>query len=860
MQHNASSEVDINGAGNLVHQPTSGGHTICADSNGDDIPSAELTAARPDTQNASHISHNDSPRGRKRKLLETSSGKRSRHVSPPWKKVAVEGPTSFIEDGRRKSSRTNTVPLALQPPAIKRQTRAGHLRKAEIQRLDGGVPSPGKHKDDRDATVKRASLQRGAQPIQSVKPPGTHGIPSLRQLHGAKKPPAISSRRSPPLKGEVLHQHNYSDQVSEPSQARQKRRRSPGFHSREQMLNGGQAKLAEQLSPIVFKPIKSLRLNFRRPPLPILNPGNIVHSRRHASLKALLAEDDPLEGEDEKKFGSEEAKNEALIMLELEAAAKPGGLLSADRWTGDVALLQEEPPGLYTHPDYLLKHVIDFQPRLERERLQHVALAKRLAHSALAEWNRRLPKTEQEKAAEKDAEDQAQVKLAHKKMLKELLNQWNIIEAHVRREKMAKYIQEEAAHTKSELKKMLDHSTQLVVERLQPQTGLQLEEDDPGDFDEDPESGDQSASGTEGSDSESEDLSGNTNSDSSEVSDLDGGSDDNVLSRDELLEKYSNLPDVNHSAENETSTVTPNAQLVSSQDMVVANEENDAAWSDMLGKPEMTAEPDVLNPTAPLISAETGTAPYALENVADELLDDSDEADEEDTDEDDDGDDDDDDADDDDDSSEETSSESDGNEDDGAELDKGLLGFYNPVQRQAFQANPSEGIVKVADLGESRKIYLNPQGMEIDESDEKHAIADLPSQNSRQSAIPYSDINHAASSFKSTSEDASRQMSPATTQTGKPSEADSMTSPEPYEDVKPLQKGLILETQTMKTEVSPLLRGDLRIYQHAGVDWLAGMYANRTNGILADEMGLGKTILLAIQSKYHPWAFLVNPH
>ncbi|KAG8924967.1 swr1 complex component [Tulasnella sp. 418] len=39
-----------------------------------------------------------------------------------------------------------------------------------------------------------------------------------------------------------------------------------------------------------------------------------------------------------------------------------------------------------------------------------------------------------------------------------------------------------------------------------------------------------------------------------------------------------------------------------------------------------------------------------------------------------------------------------------------------------------------------------------------------------------------------------------------------------------------------------LLRGTLRPYQQAGLEWLASLHANNTNGILADEMGLGKTI------------------
>lgn len=39
-----------------------------------------------------------------------------------------------------------------------------------------------------------------------------------------------------------------------------------------------------------------------------------------------------------------------------------------------------------------------------------------------------------------------------------------------------------------------------------------------------------------------------------------------------------------------------------------------------------------------------------------------------------------------------------------------------------------------------------------------------------------------------------------------------------------------------------LLRGTLRSYQKAGMEWLISLFNQRVNGILADEMGLGKTI------------------
>lgn len=42
--------------------------------------------------------------------------------------------------------------------------------------------------------------------------------------------------------------------------------------------------------------------------------------------------------------------------------------------------------------------------------------------------------------------------------------------------------------------------------------------------------------------------------------------------------------------------------------------------------------------------------------------------------------------------------------------------------------------------------------------------------------------------------------------------------------------------------IPSILRGTLRPYQKEGLNWLASLYNNGTNGILADEMGLGKTI------------------
>jgi helicase SWR1 len=85
---------------------------------------------------------------------------------------------------------------------------------------------------------------------------------------------------------------------------------------------------------------------------------------------------------------------------------------------------------------------------------------------------------------------------------------------------------------------------------------------------------------------------------------------------------------------------------------------------------------------------------------------------------------------------------------------------------------------------------------------------------------------------------------------------------------KPTSNGVdVTELDRVTPERAPaveppfLLRGTLRAYQQLGLEWLAGLYNNDTNGILADEMGLGKTIqtislLSYLACEHHIW----GPH
>lgn len=68
-------------------------------------------------------------------------------------------------------------------------------------------------------------------------------------------------------------------------------------------------------------------------------------------------------------------------------------------------------------------------------------------------------------------------------------------------------------------------------------------------------------------------------------------------------------------------------------------------------------------------------------------------------------------------------------------------------------------------------------------------------------------------------------------------------------------------TMVRDVPLPPLLKGTLRPYQKQGLNWLASLYNNETNGILADEMGLGKTIqtialISYLANEHHIW----GPH
>lgn len=96
-------------------------------------------------------------------------------------------------------------------------------------------------------------------------------------------------------------------------------------------------------------------------------------------------------------------------------------------------------------------------------------------------------------------------------------------------------------------------------------------------------------------------------------------------------------------------------------------------------------------------------------------------------------------------------------------------------------------------------------------------------------------------------------------------EEDEPKTPKPHEELNGGTEEIVEEeingAKVRDVPVPSLLRGTLRPYQKQGLNWLASLYNNNTNGILADEMGLGKTIqtislLSYLACEHHIW----GPH
>ena len=786
--------------------------------------------------------HSDERPNKRRKLTNVSTPQHSisRPVSPPWKRIAVDGPTSFVEGGRRKSSRTNVIPLELQPHSDKRRTRAGAQQSgttlktkygsASKNRISPLVPS-----SSRPHAGRTSSTRSAGQPANKS--------PTKAHAHQNHAPTAIKiNSSSPPKRPYRKKQLSFREPCAspppEPRSPQQKRRGRKTVESgnmkgtgSEKLTNGwhksedesqheeeGNDEIEDDeddediedemdedlpLDPN-FKP-QRLSLKVSIPTVTIQHPLHVVPARKYTSFRDWLKNDDPLEGTDSTHLSERQARKEARTREQIGNASQPDGVLTIERCSMFIPEPQEEPSQQYTHQDHLIAHAIYFRKLMNKEHRDHVAVARKTANAAVDKWRYNDPWTVAE--TNRRYWDTA-YKPIYLQCVKDLSRKWELIKGEVKQRQLKKWEEEQDALGKEALDKVLEESSRLLDKRRRRSSaGASTAMDDENIS---ARGGHNSGSEQEESESDTEDEKNmsSSQSGSEEGSHENAANDDDGLTVDEIRRKYADQPSENLDRPPDRNFLTHDIPMVDDEDT---------------NTPDLRRTPESLNKSLE-IHEDVPLQKFPLE-MDENMLDQSDEStDMEDSDE----------SDDSDDSDNQDSDEGSA----GSDEDRGLLGFFSKKDIETPYDTTTTAISVTEE--DAEEVSLIPD------------VTQVPTPSASNSETPSfdlrKDIKHAFSD-----DDSQMLLSVKDTKAEQPCSGNTLPliKPSPLAKLTNLNQFAVepdslpttpVSTKPMRTQVPSLLRGTLREYQHYGLDWLAGLYANGTNGILADEMGLGKTI------------------
>ncbi|KAK2628265.1 hypothetical protein QTJ16_002911 [Diplocarpon rosae] len=753
------------------------------------------------------------PPKKRRRVAETTplskQKQKGKIPSPPWKEIKAEGPTSFTQDGKRKSGRTNHIPIELQPPSHTRQTRGTH--KEHSTRGKNG--STNGHK---------SSFRTRQAPTTSVNGTNKPAAPgTLAQLspQSPAKPPSpkrSNHRKSMPAEEVAIPKRSYrknivaaSSQQSAPLLPRKVKGRRSGRVT-EILDDEDSGRIASSPSaggnhvPSPKNLLARIKFRVKSATIPLTHPALVLpRPRQFPTIKEFLEHavsiplaDGGLYDEDEpSEYSQEQILRDTNTILRAEESVKPGGILSPERCSAYQPDATDPSPQQYAHADHMIRAAIEFRRLMLIEQRKHRATAKRLADACQVEWRRRQPKTQAEIEEENEEARRAQWK---RMITKPLDVMFENVKVEVNRRRLAEWDLKEQARVRKALSQAVDISTQkLQARRSQMDSNVATDEDS-----EDSGGSSQELGTDVGSDQEDRDsnMSSSESEADEDIAQIDV-TDDEKLTVEQLREKYASLP---------ASGARP-----FDEDMLDDNDDRQSHASEK--EPYESME-------EPLIDS-------------DESVDMDDDMGSSDGDRD---------------SDEEDDEGSDDDDDNGGE--SSLLGFLAPSELKTVELG-SVGSEKVRGGGEEASSL--PDAMETESPNKvPNGISALPgpapdptvelAEPATESAASRTDSpiprKQILSDLVPTSPDRSSQPTPRTAET-KTSEMDSASSVEPHHSSRQVTRSATPQASNIpKIKIPFLLRGTLREYQHYGLEWLAGLYAQNTNGILADEMGLGKTI------------------
>ncbi|KAL2163557.1 hypothetical protein VTH06DRAFT_5615 [Thermothelomyces fergusii] len=795
----------------------------------------------------------DGPPAKRRRIRATTPNNTTRKPkpeSPPWKKIEPDGPSTFItDDGRRKSGRINAVPLELQSSG-KRITR---------QVLQNQHPSPTTSRNaatngnganrvstPSSATVAKRAVSSGRQP--PAKSPASSRTPQRKPAAHDSKSSARSTRRSPSPKRPTTP-------AKQSLGTRRSARNLRGVdHGGGDAASGG-TRTTARIKLRVRPPLTTIPLVHRDQAniRPKLGPSFEEFFERAAEIPVeegglfIPTEDGP-------RYTEESLREDARLILRVEKEVEPGGILSEERCSVFEPEPEEEPPRQWAHADHLTKAMSNFRKLMLLEQQRHKATAKRLAIACQAEWIRRNP---QPKTAEEiEQEEMEQSRLKWRQVNKVMVGTWENVKAEVNRRRLADWEAEEQRRVKAALNQAVNLSEQKLQARQARFDTEELSEDGLTDdmvSDGDDETGSDDESDGSGEDVTTEDDDDEDNmSSSDDEEDVESDLSDEALTQEQLREKYANLPDLDGligdgsasgggaladeaadggQDDDDTSdeSIDMDDDLGSSEDE--SDEHNDGSDSD--DDDDSEDEPSGL---LGLFFGKSELKKLRAEAAASEQTEDGEDVDMLDPD-----------------------------AVPGSEAVTEDVHGEAAVKEEAEQPTLDTAIGSAAELGpanngapsqpptangETTRPTALVEGCEPRSGDGQRLTDDLPMTDPPEAtgkaaddqAIPTIQQHSPETEPITNGQSVSRSQSPRASDVTKPTDVETPLSASLMNVRKTDSRSTSPQPTAPRTEIPFLLRGKLREYQHLGLDWLAALYANNTNGILADEMGLGKTI------------------
>ena len=789
--------------------------------------------------------NNGGPPTKRRKVAELP-----RPVSPPWKRSAADGPTTYLENGRRKSGRVNVVPLELQPQSARRQTRAAFDKAVDHHQKFVKPQYIVRKQKNVDAEKKEIDKfgKRGPGRPPKARPEGT--TPVKKEHDMKSQSPAMS---------------NIAELEQQLARLKEDRRRA---RRRRASINGDDDTIKSEpvdtdnrsetasSTPerVPTSPLTLHKVTFRvKLPSPtIATPHNIAPAKRFSSFEEFLEKDDTEYSIGQDVLSPEQARKEALVRRKVREAQRPGGYLASKRTDGSIPKRAE--PKQFTHQDHLLSHMTYFSKLMTAEHKTHRQRASIIAHEAKRFLELKAKQNKVKTREEIEHDERIRDQAVYRAVVKDVDKLWAAVLAEVEAQRQKEYEELQEAKIKGHLARVLDRTDQMLSRNAELEESM-LESEDGTE--------ESSDGGDVGSDSEQMSHSGSESSSGTEPEDNDA-----EMTLDQLRSKYATLPEPMHQSEEPEIAATsrlastngdaeddsdPDTEMDSefddddqeSDDVDQSDKESDNGLASLLYSKQQIAEmtPEgnagaVVRPAS--LDAQESASGSPTSGNEDDAEEDSDPDIEMDS---------------------EFESDEDGGsaEDEPYEEHQGLASLlYSEEQLAQMQEEGDE--VKGASGNDvtpdtSAPLIQEVEGLSTQFADTRPDMEDLPHDyydtvnpgsdaDSPSTALvdqstkvtqQASDLEHGLGTpVEVGSQEPSTQASPQTTTT-KVTEAESISSPEPHvEDIE-------LESD-IKTPVPKLLRGTLRVYQHEGLDWLANLYANGRSGILADEMGLGKTI------------------